>query len=103
MEDIVIDCDTLKGYLRVLKKEDDYRGYLKQSDRQDTLTSIKKYFNERIFISIKDFDEGKYDKLCPSRIVLIKYLNAHPDRRSDKKLIKGNKKYRIFLRLVSKV
>ena len=101
MEDNEIDCDTLKGYLRVLKKEDNYRGYLKQSDRQDTLPSIKKYFNERIFISIKDFDEGKYDKLCSSRSDLIKYLNANPERRSDKKLIKGNKKYRIFLRLVS--
>ena len=101
MEDIVIDCDTLKGYLRFLKKEDDYRGYLKQSDRQDTLTSIKKYFNERIFISIKDFDEGKYNKLCSSRSDLIKYLKAHPDRKSDKKFIKRYTKYRIFLRLVT--
>ena len=98
MEDIIIDINTLKSYLEKLNKLNEYERYLKMLKKNDNLTNIKKYFNDYIFISITDFHEGEYNKLHATNNELTSYINKHPDRKEYKKLVKEEKKYKIFLR-----
>ena len=98
MEDIIIDINTLKSYLEKLNKLNSYERYLKVLKKNDNLTNIKKFFNNYIFISIKDFHEGKYNKLHVTNNELKRYINKHPDRKEHKRFVKEKKKYKIFLR-----
>ena len=96
--DIIIDIDTLRDYLEKLNQLNSYGAYLNRLDKNDNLTNIKKYFNTHIFISIKDFDEEKYDKLFYTNKNLKKYIRQNPNRKAYKKIIKKEKKYKVFLR-----
>ena len=98
MEDIIIDINTLKSYLEKLNKLNSYKTYLKVLKKNDNLTNIKKFFNNYIFISIKDFHEEKYDKLKTTNKELSIYIKKYPERKEHKNIVKKEKKYRIFLR-----
>ena len=100
MDDIIIDMDTLNDYLEKLNQLTNYHAYLEELQKNDNLTNIKKFFNTRIFISIKDFDEGKYEQLKDTNRELKEYIRQNPDRKAYKKIIKKEKKYKIFLRIL---
>mgnify|MGYP006125048401 CR=1 FL=1 len=100
MEDIDINIDTFKDYLEKLNQLNSYGAYLNRLNKKDNLTNIKNFFNTHIFISIKDFDEEKYDKLFYTNKNLSKYIRQNPDRKAYKKIIKKKKKYKIFLRKI---
>ena len=93
-----MDINTLKSYLKKLKKLNSYKRYLKVLKKNDNLTNIKKFFNNYIFISIKDFHEGKYDKLKTTNKELSIYIKKYPERKEYKNIAKEKKEYRIFLR-----
>lgn len=95
-----VDLDTLKDYLTKLNKLEDYNDYLKEHGKNDSITTIKNYFNDYIFISILDFQEGDYDKLHNTRADLIEYIQQNPDRKSYKNIVKKERTYKIFLRLL---
>ena len=69
-----------------------------KTNKKDNLSNIKKYFNNNIFISIADFHEEKYDKICQTNNQLARYLHKNPDRIRNKNIIKKEGHYRIFLR-----
>ena len=96
----MVDLDTLKDYLRMLNMFDAYDYYLQEHGKNDSITSIKNYFNTKIFISIRDFHEGNYDRLHDTRAELIEYIQEHPDRKASKKIVKDERTYKIFLRLL---
>jgi hypothetical protein len=98
MEDIIIDINTLKNYLEKLDSLTLYKKYLKVLGKKDNLTSIKNFFNNYIFISIKDFHEEKYDKLWTTNKELSIYIKKNPERKEYKNIVKEEKQYRIFLR-----
>tara|TARA_Y100000590_G_scaffold465511_1_gene638032 strand:- start:3546 stop:3854 length:309 start_codon:yes stop_codon:yes gene_type:complete len=95
-----VDLDTLKDYLRMLNMFDAYDYYLQEHGKNDSITTIKNYFNNYIFISIRDFHEENYDKLHNTRADLMRYIQEHPDRKASKKIVKKEKTYKIFLRLL---
>ena len=95
-----VDLDTLKDYLTKLKKLEAYNGYLQEHGKNDSITTLKNYFNDSIFISIPDLQEGNYDKLHNTRAELIEYIQQNPSRKSYKKFIKKERTYKIFLRLL---
>ena len=94
-----VDLDTLKDYLTRLEKLEDYHGHLQEHGKKDSITSIKNYFNTKIFISIRDFHEGNYI-LHDTRADLMRYIQEHPDRKASKKIVKKERTYKIFLRLL---
>ena len=98
--DANVDLDTLKDYLRMLNMFDAYDYYLQEHGKNDSITSIKNYFNTKIFISIRDFHEGNYDILHDTRAELIEYIQQHPSRKSYKNIVKDERRYKIFLRLL---
>ena len=95
-----VDLDTLRDYLRMLNMFDTYDYYLQEHRKNDSITTIKNYFNNYIFISIRDFHEGNYDRLHDTRAELIEYIQEHPDRKASKKIVKDERTYKIFLRLL---
>ena len=94
-----VDLDTLKDYLRMLNMFDAYDYYLQEHGKNDSITTIKNYFNNYIFISIRDFHEGNYI-LHDTRADLMRYIQQHPDRKEYKKIVKDERRYKIFLRLL---
>jgi len=94
----MIDLVTLKDYLKRLNQDKKYLSYLKSINKKNNLTNIKKFFNKYIFISIIDFKEGNYDKLFSTNKELKKYIKKNPDKKCDKKMVKEEEIYRIFLR-----
>ena len=96
----MVDLDTLKDYLRLLTMFDEYDYYLQEHGKNDSITSIKNYFNDCIFISIRDFHEGNYDILHHTRAELIEYIRQNPDRKAYKNIVKEERRYKIFLRLL---
>ena len=95
-----VDLDTLKDYLTRLEMLEDYNEYLQKHGKNDSITSIKNYFNTKIFISIRDFHEGNYDILHDTRAELIEYIQQNPSRKSYKNIVKDERRYKIFLRLL---
>ena len=95
-----VDLDTLKDYLRMLNMFDTYDYYLQTYGKNDSITSIKNYFNTHIFISIRDFHEGNYDRLHNTRADLMRYIQQNPDRKAYKNIVKHERRYKIFLRLL---
>ena len=95
-----VDLDTLKDYLTKLKRLKGYNEYLQEHGKNDSITSIKNYFNTKIFISIRDFHEGNYDILHDTRAELIEHIQQHPDRKEYKNIVKDERRYKIFLRLL---
>jgi len=98
--DANVDLDTLKDYLRMLNMFDAYDYYLQEHGKNDSITTIKNYFNTKIFISIRDFHEGNYDRLHDTRADLIEYIQLDPSRKSYKNIVKHERRYKIFLRLL---
>tara|TARA_Y100000389_G_scaffold182856_1_gene199825 strand:- start:635 stop:928 length:294 start_codon:yes stop_codon:yes gene_type:complete len=96
----MVDLDTLKDYLNKLNQYTSYLSYLKRINKKDNVRNIKNYFNKYIFISIKDFTEGHYDKLFVSNKDLKNYIRLHPDKKTYKNIVKKEKLYRIFLRQI---
>ena len=94
-----VDLDTLKDYLTKLEKLEDYNDHLQEHGKNDSITTIKNYFNNYIFISIRDFHEGNYI-LHDTRAELIEYIQQHPDRKEYKNIVKDERRYKIFLRLL---
>ena len=41
-----VDLDTLKDYLTKLKKLEAYNGYLQEHGKNESITTLKNYFNE---------------------------------------------------------
>ena len=95
-----VDLDTLKDYLTKLKRLKGYNKYLQEHGKNDSITSIKNYFNTKIFISIPDFHEGNYKLRHDTRAELIEYIQQHPDRKEYKNIVKDERRYKIFLRLL---
>ena len=101
MDDINnVDLDTLKDYLTKLEKLEDYNDHLQEHGKNDSITSIKNYFNTKIFISIPDFHEGNYKLRHDTRAELIEYIQQNPSRKSYKNIVKDERRYKIFLRLL---
>ena len=93
-----INIELYHDYLNRLNQMNSYIKYLKVINKQDNSTNLKNYFNKYIFISIKDFHQGHYDKLFFTNKDLKYYLNQYPEKRSHKNIIKKEKVYKIFLR-----
>ena len=91
---IRVDINVLKVYLDKLNHLESYY----KTNEIDNLSNIKKYFNNNIFISIPDFHEEKYDRICQTNRQLARYLRKNPNRRRNKNIIKKEGHYRIFLR-----
>ena len=80
------------GYLKL------YFLYIKNTNKKDNITNIKSYFNNNIFISIKDYKKGNLDKLFLDQKSFNKYMKNNPDKIVSKYLVKQEKTFRIFLR-----
>jgi len=93
-----INIELYHNYLNRLNQMNSYKEYLKIINKCDNLTNLKNFFNKYIFISIKDFHQGHYDKLFFTNKDLKNYLNHNPEKRSHKNIIKREKVYRILLR-----
>ena len=89
----------LKLYGSYLKKLGHYKRYinsLKKDKKDNNIKNIKKYFNDNIFISINDFNEGNYI-LFNSLNGLRRYFDEVPSARKPR----GDAKlegYNIFLK-----
>ena len=86
--------DDFKTNLTQLNKLNEYYIYLNESDKTDNLTNIKKFYNEHIFISIVDFENG-HD--------LRNYLRNAPNKIMNRNLAKRERRLKIFLKDVSKL
>ena len=54
-----VDLDTLKDYLTKLKKLEAYNGYLQEHGKNDSITTLKNYFNDSINY-VKNQVTGEY-------------------------------------------
>ena len=93
--------NDFKTNLTQLNKLNEYYIYLNESDKTDNLTNIKKFYNEHIFISIVDFENGHY-RLFSNRHGLKNYLRD-PKKIMNRNLAKRERRLKIFLKDVSKL
>lgn len=94
--------NDFKTNLTQLNKLNEYYIYLNESDKTDNLTNIKKFYNEHIFISIVDFENGHY-RLFSNRHDLRNYLRNTPNKIMNRNLAKKERGLKIFLKDVSKL
>lgn len=88
-----------KNLLKIIGFLDNYKSYVKENEKKDSLKNIKIYFETNIFISIVDFNNEDYNVFTNKR-KFINYLEKNPNKIFKKKYAKEQINQKILLRKV---